>query len=134
MVEQMIPVVCLTKDDCVRACIASILEIDAADVPHFYDQEDTVACQLRMQEWLRERGLIIAIVPLPGSMTQDEMFQYMSDNYTFHYFMLWCNSGDGDHAVVGINDKMAHNPAWYRSPIDGPHSSGFWIVWIIVKL
>jgi hypothetical protein len=120
--------------DCVRACIASILELPSEDVPHFYNTPDTTRCQVSMQRWLAKRGLIIATVPLPGDMSKIEMFAYMDEHFNFYHYMLWCSSGGGDHAVCCLNDRVTHNPAWYKCPVDGPHSSNFWIIWIIAKL
>lgn len=136
----MIPVMCMVKDDhekgvygdCVRACIASILELGASDVPHFFEQPD--ASHLEMQLWLRARGEIVAMVPVPGDLTLQGLTEFMAVTYPNQCYMLWCTSAGGDHAIVADATGIVHNPAWFKSPIDGPHSSGFWLVWIIAKL
>lgn len=131
----MRPANCLRNDDCVRACVASILELETEDLPNWFDDVDGdhAEQQRNMQEWLASRGYIAAIIGLPGSWHYDEMFNYMRHRYSDKYYMLWCNS-NGDHAVVCQNDAVVHNPAWYKSPIDGPHSSGHWIIWIIAHI
>jgi hypothetical protein len=121
--------------DCVRACVASILDRPAVNVPHWFEnpERDGENCQLNMQLWLAEQGKIAAMIGIPGNTPFPLLLAFMRDNYPDCYYMLWCNSG-GDHAIVGQNDKIVHNPAWIKSPVDGPHSSGFWIVWIICTL
>ncbi|QWY83126.1 hypothetical protein [Rhizobium phage RHph_X2_24] len=135
----MKPEMCRVKDnppqsygDCVRACVASILEMSAETVPHFFENPEIG--QMEMQEWLAIRGQIAATIALPGDWSFDEVGHHMTGYYPNVHYMLWCSSGGGDHAVIGCNDEIAHDPAWYRRAIDGPHSAGFWIVWIIAKL
>jgi hypothetical protein len=120
--------------DCVRACIASMLELTSAEVPHFFETGDGEYCNTFMQQWLAERGLIAAFIGLPGKMSREEMFYHMISTYHDRYYMLWADFGSGDHAVVCRNDEIEHNPAWYRTPMEGPHSSGMWITILLAKL
>lgn len=136
----MIPAMCLTNDDCVRACIASLLELDTEAVPHWYadiphgDEFASNDANNAMQDWLAKRGYIIAIRGYFGSQTLEDVQRSLVETYgPQQHYMLWCDSG-GDHAVIGCGNKIAWNPAWYKSPIDGPHSCGMWLVWIIAKL
>jgi len=120
----MKPVTCLTNNDCVRACLASIFELDPETVPHFFDGvRDNEDANRAMQEWLASRGRIAACLGLPGDWSLDIMLDYMQYTYEGHHYMLWCDSG-GDHAVIGLDNKIVHNPAWYKVAIDGPHSMG----------
>lgn len=128
----MKPVTCDTNNDCVRACIASMLEMETHQLPNFFDQPDIG--QFEMQAWLATRGLIAAIIALPGEWSFAALGDFMRERYRDKHYMLWCKSGDGDHAVIGLDREIVHNPAWYRCPIDGPHSSGVWLVWFIAKL
>lgn len=44
--------------DCFRACIASLMSMDAKDVPHFvHDGCTNEVSMQRLNEWLRPRGL-----------------------------------------------------------------------------
>lgn len=132
----MIPETCLTREDCVRACIASILEMSARDVPHFFEAfngENADELNRNMQEWLARRGYVAAMIGLPGDWSLRRLLEYTEVTYPNVHFMLWCDSG-GDHAVIGCGSEIVHNPAWYKVAIDGPHSSGFWIVWLIARI
>lgn len=119
--------------DCVRACVASILDLPAVNVPHWFDDPENEDGQLKMQLWLAKRGQAAAVIGLPGENVLPIVLAFMRDNYPDKHYMLWCNSG-GDHAVIGCNDKIVHNPAWVASSINGPHSCGLWIIWIICNL
>lgn len=139
----MIPVMCMVKDDpengkygdCVRACLASMLELESSQVPHFFaTYTDGVKENRDMQIWFAERGQILAFLGLPGSWSKEEFFDYMADTYKDREYMLWADFGSGDHAVVCKGGEIIHNPAWYRTPIEGPHSTGMWIAILIAKL
>ena len=126
-----------TLGDCVRACLASMLELPSRDVPHFFEKATTPQgveqANIEMQRWFAKRGQILAPVGLPGAWSKEEFFAFMTEAYPDHYYMLWANFG-GDHAAVCRNGEIAHNPAWYRTPIEGPHSSNMWIAFLIVGL
>lgn len=51
--------------DCFRACIASVLELELEDVPHFCDGNNS-RWLLDLEEWLRPRGLAPIIVQAKG--------------------------------------------------------------------
>lgn len=134
----MTPEICLVKHnppdtygDCVRACVASVLEMPAADVPHFYSDGDGEAAFDRMRVWLADRGRIPAYFPLHHE-TLDGVLWAMK-MYPDVEYLLFCSNGAGDHCVIGRNDEIIHDPAWYKTQIVGPHSSGVWIVIILAS-
>lgn len=134
----MIHNTCLVKHDppnsygdCVRACVSSILETPCEAVPHFYDDGNGELAFDRMRVWLAGYGRIPAYYPLPGEMSLDEVLREASMYKT--EFMLFCSNAGGDHCVIGADGKIAHDPAWYRTAITGPHSSGVWIVILLAR-
>jgi len=62
----MIGDICLVKNDppysygdCLRACIASLLEMPTANVPHFvHDGCEPAITYQRVREWLADRKLV----------------------------------------------------------------------------
>lgn len=137
----MKPVNCTVKDDpangsygdCVRACVASILEMESEQVPHFYHDGDGEAGFERMRFWLADRGRIPAYYPL-GSEFSIETVCWSFGIYGNADALLFCQSGGTDHCVVINKEGVQHNPSWYKAPIDGPHSSGMWIVIILARI
>lgn len=45
-----------TPGDCWRCCIAAVLQIPAADVPHFVEHNGGLHYESETQSWLAERG------------------------------------------------------------------------------
>lgn len=138
----MKPVNCTVKDDpangsygdCVRACVASILEMESEQVPHFFHDEDGERANMEMQKWLAEHGMIAAFIGFPGNLSFEQLAAHMTGTYMNRDYMLWCQCGSGDHALVARNDAIIHNPAWYKQAVTGPHSSGYWIVVILARI
>lgn len=119
------------KSDCMRACIASILDRD--DVPDTFagvrqEGEAVEQAWTEMRKWLAAIGYSAMIIPFE----QDPREQMEELNPVGHY-MLLCSNND-NHAVVCQGGKIVHDPAFYRTPITGPLKNGYYIVVIIGKL
>lgn len=143
----MTPAMCRVKHDpennqygdCVRACVASIMDMDAEAVPHFFDNIDSsdeagrIRANNHMREWLAGHGHALFQAHYPGSVARDELFAMMEVvNPGVHYIL--CGSvGLGDHCVVCRGGKIVHNPAWLAMDIIGPCSYGAWSVMVIAR-
>lgn len=119
--------------DCVRACIASILDIaDPDTVPHFYhDGCDAETGIKRINAYLKPLGLIHFAVNFDGSATMDDV---LSAIYPAATLMLYGNDGGGDHVVVCQGGKVVHNPAWFPKRMVGAGSHGFWTVAVLARI
>lgn len=137
----MKPVTCTVKHnppesfgDCVRACVASILEMRAETVPHFADDGcNGDEMMNRIRDFLAPMGLAPVIVPFDGSASLSDLLLLWKMNSFESHAILFCRSGGSDHAVVMYDGRVVHNPAWYAGLIDGPTSSGFWHVLVLVR-
>jgi hypothetical protein len=139
----MQPVICRVKHDpphsygdCIRACDASILELDAEGVPH-------VACDgpsgelafERLRDWLKTVGYAPFVMGFPGSVPMDDLLSDMQDHHPDIVYMLFGGvRGGGDHVVVCRGGKVIHNPAWVGCSIVGPTSKDQWQIVVLVKL
>lgn len=138
----MIPVHCLTRHnppdtygDCVRACIASMLELPATDVPHFYrDGCDAETGTQRMREYLATLGYCAFYVAYDGGSSLDELQRVMMQINPGITYMLFGSTEDCDHIVICRDGITLHDPAWVRVPIIGPSSNGFWGIMVLVKM
>ncbi len=130
----MTPVLCRVKTDsavntygdCLRACICSLLHLDPQDVPHFFEDgcEFRVA-MIRLRDWLSSRRLGVFVTFFDASASVEFVFDHMKvENPDQHY--LLCSK---DHVVVCENDKVVHDPAWYRTALETPDE-----VWIVMVL
>lgn len=120
--------------DCVRACIASILELSTSDVPHFVgDGCNAETMFQRIRKFLNPLGFTVYVAAYEGA-TRDEILSGVADSNPDATYILIGSLGDADHAVVCQGDKVAHNPQWYPMPFVGPASNGYWVVMVIAKL
>lgn len=141
----MIPHVCQVAHnppnsygDCLRACVASLLDIERIeDVPHFMHDGDDFQGDYRFKVFLRGRGFRPLVMAMPGATPIAEIFGMMASVNTDIPYLLFCQCGGGDHVVICENDKMMHNPAWVKSPIDGPvvhDDNSLWVIMVLVKM
>ena len=138
----MIPVVCQVKHDpdagtygdCIRACVASILELTPDQVPHFvHDNCAPVEANRRLREFLATLGYAPFVMGFEGSDTLDDVLTHMREQNPNVIYMLFGRTDCGDHVIVCRGGEVAHDPAWYSSPLIGPGSSGYWAVMVIAR-
>ncbi len=138
----MTPQICLvqtnekagTFGDCMRACVASLLDLDVNTVPHFaYDNCDGVELFNRVREFVGPHGYLPFQMIVDGSHDLETVFSYMEKMNTGIHYMLFCQSGGGDHVVICKNDRLVHDPAWIKYEITGPHSNGYWCAMVLAR-
>lgn len=129
----MKPDICRVKNDppnsygdCIRACIASLLELETTEVPHFV--RDGCAPEVtyqRIRDWLKDRGLVPMLSGFAASATPDDILEFMGTTNPGVYYILM----SADHAVVCCDDKIVHDPAWVRARLVPP--SDMWITMVL---
>jgi hypothetical protein len=138
----MIPVVCRVKHDpengkwgdCVRACVATVMELDAEKVPHFFEDGcDAITGNDRMRNWLAGYRLAPFWAHYDGSLSRDELLETVGENSPGVPMILYGSTGEGDHVVVCQDGKIFHNPAWYGGSLIGPASHGHWTILVIAR-
>lgn len=124
-----------TYGDCLRACVASLLDLDAEKVPHFYhDNCDPYEGNRRLREFLRPLGFAPWFIGFDGSITLAELLELMGEqNPDSHYVLYGRDTSGGDHVVVCRGDKIVHNPAWFGCSLVGPTSTGYWVTLVIAR-
>jgi hypothetical protein len=97
--------------DCMRSCVASILDLPREAVPHFYEGgcEPHIFDQ-RVGEFLAQHGLI-EVTLLPAYARQQM-------RHTPCYHLIYGGTVRGTyHAVVGLNGVVVHDPHPSRAGI-----------------
>jgi hypothetical protein len=124
-----------TFGDCMRAVIASVLELDADTVPHFFhDNPEPEEGQRRVREWLSERGLAQFTMHLDGSIPLEDVLEFQGAQNPGAPIILLAQSGGGtDHVVIVQDGKITHDPSWFPCGIKGPNSAGYWSFTVIVR-
>src|SRR5688572_6272345 len=139
MGTQMIPAQCMVSHkpphshaDCVRACVASLLDLPTAEVEHFFhDGCDGMTGMERMNAWLVQRGYAPFFAHYDGSFTLAELLHTLGAVNPNAYYILFGNTENGAHAVVGKGGQIVHNPAWVNVPIVKAPDNGFWTVCVL---
>lgn len=144
----MTPAMCRIKHDppksygdCLRACIATIMDFDTDFVPHFADMAATGdEMRASARRWLNTRGFTVTAFALDGGEGVDGVLQWMADNNPDTTWMLFGStaqadapSSGGDHVVVCQGGKVVHDPAWYPSSIKTVGSCGYWEIWVVSR-
>ncbi len=127
--------------DCVKCCVASILELPYEDVPHFVAREvkDADGKPLDwfngINHWLRERGYPLWLKRWTNNKTAAEVFalrdqlglqpgesmpatlMYRVSKYPDYHEGYWIasviseNFEDSTHAIVMLNDQVVFDPS-----------------------
>lgn len=105
--------------DCLPACVASILELDLADVPNFCAGQDDGRWLGRMAFWLSRRGLCAVHTAFvdsdPGTTPAPE---------DMGFAQRWCRTRRVGWAIVnGYTARgLSHSTVWFEGePVHDPH-------------
>jgi hypothetical protein len=115
------PVRCVVggrNGDCFRACIASIVERPAREVPHFFDglvgSGDGDEGVRRAREWLRLQGFGLFMTYCSAGWPLEKVLSCYSTDNPGVPIIIAGKSGTcaaETHAVVALNGKVAHDPS-----------------------
>lgn len=120
--------------DCLRACIATVMDVQIETVPHFAaDGVDGDVAMARVREYLSPMAPFI--VAWPGDIALADLLDMMKLLNPQSTYILFGGTNDGgDHCVVCQGGKIVHNPAWYGCSIVGPLSNGTWQVLVVGRV
>jgi len=119
-----------TVGDCFRCCIASLLELPAAAVPHFMEEDwgrtEGFAWYPRVNEFLRSFGLAYLEFSIPSEMEGPRWFEHIAGSGFGAHHVLSGRSPRADHSVIALNGVMVHDPAPQKDGLIGPHEDGMY--------
>lgn len=113
----MKPVRCIARrgeqGDCWRACIATILNLDAKSVPNFVhlggdDKEKYITLT---REWLACRGLALFEMQCSDEYTLESLLNWRSETSVDVPVIVVGESKNDNHAVIAMNGKVVHDPS-----------------------
>lgn len=97
--------------DCMRAAVASVLELPLSEVPHFMGGPNGPReWPLALGAWAHGRGLEVLPVAPQGDLAA--VLHHMGEHYPDEFFVLCGRVAGKDygHCVVGKGDAVVHNP------------------------
>ena len=130
--------------DCMRACIASVLDLSAEDVPHFVQPDGPRTPEPDMREvwhhidrFLASHGSGYAFFRSALSSPEDlnGVLNVIGEANPDRHWLLSGQSVLGNHMVVCKGTQIVHDPALEeRDPIlVGPMDTDLWEIGLIVK-
>lgn len=141
----MTPVFCRVKHapesgqygDCLRACIASLLDMEADPevVPHFaYDGADAEVVNERLRVYLATLGLAPWWSHYDPALSVGEVLSTFTNARGPHFLLFGRTASGGDHVIVCRDGMVAHDPAWWREPLVQAGSHGAWTIMVLARL
>jgi hypothetical protein len=119
-----------TYGDCYRTCIACLLGLTPAEVPHFFDgplEGDVFrirSAYTEMTRWLADRGFVrIAICHRDRPLNQVLGIQ-ASSNHGVPFILCGTSTSGLNHAVIAVDGKIIHDPSLTDAGIVGPCDDG----------
>lgn len=121
-----------TYGDCLRACVASLLDLEPDAVPHFFhDNCEGAEGFRRLTEYLDGRGLAPICFSFAGVPIAEFLASTIVAIPNSHFLLLGVTENGGEHVVVCHQGKVVHDPAWVRSPMTSPINGEVWQVMVI---
>lgn len=124
-----------TYGDCLRACVASVLDIEPPTlVPHFFvDGCDADTAMERLNFFLKEHNCRTFFVYFNGETPLDDVLHTMGVSNPGVYYLLFGRSSHADHVVIGLDNQIVHDSAWITADMAGPGSNGHWTVVVFIS-
>lgn len=123
--------------DCHRTCIACLLDVDPADVPHPYagGMLDADEANAVIDSWLGSLyGLRQVHFAYHGEMDRQQVLDTVKHFNPGLAFILGGSSRNGvGHLVIARDGEIIHDPSQDDSGIVGPAPDGFWWVTILAR-
>jgi hypothetical protein len=96
------------RGDCMRACLASILDLPLDDVPDFVNEGDPAFWFGRAQSWLRPQGKRMVWVDpsIAPFVNVDEAVLHIKVGFANRASIALNET----HAVVGLGETIVHDP------------------------
>lgn len=112
----MIPQRCIASGDCYRACIASVCECPAREVPDFGSlaKDDPDRMRVLVREWLHARGFgLFSTYCSAGWKLETVLSVYSAENPGVPAILIGKSGSSSNeaHAVVALNGEIAHDPS-----------------------
>lgn len=109
----MTPHKMIADNDCLRTCIASLLDLGPIAVPNFMEDSAKPAAEVwsDVRRWLRTQGKSLWVMAYPGEASLDEVLSSVASVNPDMYYIVGGFAGYSDHVVIALNDKVVHDPS-----------------------
>ena len=110
--------------DCMRTCIACLLNYHPRNVPNFGEYLDEIEMIMNLDKYLLSEGY----QRFAYTYTHiDELHEFMQNIFPNVYYILCGKTEYGNsHMVICCNGAIIHDPSWLGLKIVKPHEGWFW--------
>lgn len=127
--------------DCLRACIATVMDLPSEAVPHFADGGVSgVEARSACRAWLNGHGLTVSAFGMPDEPLASVLEWMGTENPDTTWLLFGSTAhpdrpgSGGDHVVVCQGGVVVHDPAWIPTSIKQVGSCGYWEIWVVSRL
>ena len=118
--------------DCQRAAIATVLQLDMSEVPHFNEGgPDSLEFFDRISEFLNQRGMTLFSIPFQACPLEDLLRTMGVNNENTVYMLSGTTPRGVNHVVVCKGGKLIHDPHPSNDGLTGPCDDGYWWIEIV---
>lgn len=130
----MTPAKSVEADDCVRTCVAMMLDVPVIWVPHIFANSHTPAVEgwAELERWLNNHGY--GSVHFAFGMPLLDVLNMMEANNPNAYYILLAGNDYGNHAVVCRGRHVVADPNWNNKGVSGQLDTGDIHVMFLVPL
>lgn len=105
--------------DCMRTCVACLLDRDPANVPNWFDPgqiDDRFAPDpwVNMEEWLIDAGYCSVKIAVPDQLAEVSNYMGIMNPGLLHILM------GNEHAVIACGGNILHDPSWLQLGVKNP--------------
>lgn len=121
---------CLEADDCIRACIASLVEANPLTIPNWFGNgADAKQAWEECRVYLKTtHKLDIVHVGIPAPDEQFELHHLLAAMGEANPGVAFMVTGIGQsraHMVIARDGAIVHDPSWTNSGLTAPIDGGF---------
>ena len=113
--------------DCMRACIASLLELPAEEVPHFFKTGNDNDFDDKLDQYLRWQGYSL----LDITYFEFGRYQGIRGETDIHHIISGYTERGTYHATVGHRGKVVHDPHPSKAGLSSDKED--WIFSFLIK-
>ncbi len=116
--------------DCHRAVIASLMEMRAEEVPHFFDYPVDQPSDKGLDaanKWLSQYGLFHLGLPMKADSLEEALKWAAVYSAKLYYTLTALSKAGNNHIVVCKGKRVVHDPTFGKPHgIVGPAKDGYW--------
>lgn len=126
----------IANNDCLRTCIASLLDLGPIAVPNFMEDPNLPTEQVwaNVRRWLATQGMSIWFAAYDGSIPLHDVLTTVAYTNPDCYYIVGGHAAYSQHVVIALNDKIVHDPSRLSPGLTGPDKvNNMWMIAVLIS-